>query len=514
MIRTEYKKCSSSPSSLKKVLLSYAKENELEGYGESTPTNPSTSTSQSSVFVQGGRKVNHIKKLCHIILNQTRITTTLLSLFFALTLVCDEHNLLKEKAEFFRNNQEVEKALACYEQLITYDAHDITSLFHIGCLAIQIGQVDKAISAFSAILAKNPDNYHVLYNIAYCLKIAGRMDQAIDTYKKVLTKNPTYHTALFGLGMTYIQQGDFTNGWHFHEFELKKEGKNSDLLRYLLKTNTLAGKKIMLRQEGGLGDTLMFIRYAYTLKQLGARTIVIIQKALEPLLKLCPAIDELHVSPLSKMPACDEAATLMSLPAIFNTHPDTMSPIIPYLKADPTLIDYWREKLKHDTNFKVGICWQANVFNDSSRPKVARRGIPLRLFKTLAQIPGITLYSLQQHDGVTEIAAFIRDNPLIVFDQSFDNEHGNFMDTAAVMHALDLVISVDTVMAHLAGALNRPVWLLLPFAADWRWIIGRTDSPWYPSMTIFKQTVPLQWDSVMTDVESKLRTLMSAKTNV
>ncbi|MDR3550791.1 MAG: glycosyltransferase family 9 protein, partial [Candidatus Babeliales bacterium] len=267
--------------------------------------------------------------------------------------------------------------------------------------------------------------------------------------------------------------------------------------------NSLQGKKILLRFDGGMGDTLQFIRYAQLIKNLGATVFAQVQKPLIPLLSRCPYIDTMYAHD-DQLPLAHDWAALMSLPAIFNSDEQTIPRNIPYLYPDELLIKHWHDYLTTDTNIKIGICWQADVFNDSSRPLVARRGIPLHEFYQLADHTQIHFYSLQQKEGLEQLTNLPDSFNLQLFDESFDIDHGSFMDTAAVIKNLDLVITVDTAIAHLAGALGTPVWLLLPYATDWRWIVGRTDSPWYPSMKIFKQSIAFDWKSVMNKINQEL----------
>jgi len=358
-----------------------------------------------------------------------------------------------------------------------------------------MGKMDKAIQAFRQI-----QTISALYNIGYTLKSAGRVDEAIPVYKEVLKKNPLYDAAHLALGFAYLNKGDFARGWKQHERYLKKSKKNAAKLRALLRKKEIKGKTILLYPEGGIGDTLHFIRYAQRLKTMGATVIATVQKPLIPLLSYCPYIDKLLPSNTSRMPY-DASSTLMSLPAIFNDNEETFPRTIPYLTPDPILVNYWKNKLTRDpTTLKIGICWQADVKNDVSRLPIARRGIPLTQFYCLASIHNLQFYSLQKYDGVEQLKTIAPDFPIHIFDDDFDKKHGSFMDTAAVMEHMDLIITVDTAIAHLAGALGRPVWLLLPYSADWRWIVNRTDSPWYPTMRIFKQPAPFDWDSVMTTV--------------
>ena len=237
---------------------------------------------------------------------------------------------------------------------------------------------------------------------------------------------------------------------------------------------------------------------------MGATVIAKVQKPLVQLLSQCPYIDQV-ISAKTPTPAHDASASLMSLPAIFNDNENSFPHTIPYIFPSQSLMSHWKKELSNNSLLKIGICWQADVYNDSSRLPIARRGISLEKLYQLSSIKNIQLYSLQKNDGVEQLTNMPNNFPLHVFDNSFDVKNGSFMDTAAVMMDMDLIITVDTAAAHLAGALGRPVWLLLPYATDWRWIISRTDSPWYPTMRIFKQKKPFDWDSVIQEVYNALK---------
>ncbi|MGB8366834.1 MAG: tetratricopeptide repeat protein, partial [Candidatus Babeliales bacterium] len=404
-------------------------------------------------------------------------------------------DILKKKEQFVEASQYLEQALH-------YSPTNIALRFHLGCLYLNVGNIDSAIQAFDYVYHQAPQMVSALYNKGYALKTAGRIDDAIKIYQEVLKKNPHNDGAHLALGFAYLNKGDFDQGWKQHERYLKKAKKNADKLRTFLKNNELENKVIFLRPEGGIGDTLNFVRYAQRLKIMGATVIALVQKPLIPLLSLCPYIDKLLAS--NQQIPYDASSTFMSLPAVFNDNEETFPRTVPYLIADPTRVQYWKEKLTSPSFLKIGICWQADVKNDVSRLSIARRGIPLSQFFSLASIPNIQFYSLQQYDGIEQLVNIPDDFPLHVFDNDFDKKYGSFMDTAAVMEQIDLIITVDTAIAHLAGALGRPVWLLLPYATDWRWIVNRTTSPWYPTMRIFKQPKPFDWESVMKTVYDEL----------
>jgi tetratricopeptide (TPR) repeat protein len=382
--------------------------------------------------------------------------------------------------------------------------------YKVACFYASIGSTELALDVFKKLLQTSPHNVvQTMYNIGYICKSTGKIDQAIYWYKKALEIDPNYEPAEFAIGLAYLNKGNFKQGWKIHENHLIKKSKNSEILRSLIEKNSLKNKIILIRPDGGMGDTIQFIRYARLLKELGAYTIAAAQEPLIPLLKRCPYLDEV-VSVNSPLPACHDWCAVMSLPSIFNSTQETIPLNIPYLYPDEQRCKYWKQFLKKNT-INVGICWQADVHNDSSRPPFARRGIPLEELITLSSIEHVQLYSLQQKDGLEQIKNNVHSQKLITFDSTFDTLYGPFMDTAALMSHIDLVITVDTAVAHLAGALGSRVWLLLPYCTDWRWIVGRSDSPWYPSMKIFKQPKPFDWKSVIHEVQEELVKLVMEK---
>lgn len=377
---------------------------------------------------------------------------------------------------------------------------DLQWHFLLGCQACRYGYLDLSINAYRRILDKYPGQLSVFYNLGYTLKCKEHLKEAIAIYESIIQQSPDYEAAHLGLAFALIGLGDFQAGWKEHEWNLKKQGKFAAELRTLLQHNAIAGKTILLNPEGGLGDSINFLRYVQKLKHMGAHTIVSIQSALIPLLSRCDYIDQLIPTQSNTSVRFHAFATLMSLAPIFCEKENAVLQNIPYIFADPERVSYWHEKLKHDTNFKIGICWQPSIHNDVSRLPIARRGIPLPHFFKLGATPGITLYSLQCVEGLEQLSSIPKEVNLVTFDEHFDKDHGSFVDTAALMHELDLIISADTATAHLAGAMGRPVWLLLPYVTDWRWLVKRTDSPWYPTMRIFKQPKPFDWHSAIEEL--------------
>jgi len=229
-------------------------------------------------------------------------------------------SILKQKEQFI-------EAAHYLEQALRYDPLNITTRFNLGCTYLNMGKIDDAINEFHSIYHHFPNTISALYNKGYTQKTAGMIDEAIETYQEVLQKNPNYDAAHLALGFAYLSKGDFEHGWKQHERYLKKSKKNADKLRLLLDNNNIKNKTILLYPEGGIGDTINFVRYAKRLKEMGATVITTVQKQLVPLLSLCPYIDQLSSS--NKQIAYDASSTFMSLPAVFNDNERTFPCTIP-----------------------------------------------------------------------------------------------------------------------------------------------------------------------------------------
>jgi len=392
----------------------------------------------------------------------------------------------------------------------------IKNLFEIGNAYNILSQNQQALEMYLKVLAQNPAMYAALYNIGYTLKKEGYYEQAITIYQRAIDIKPDYALAHCGLAAALLTMGDFERGLQEYEWRWKSSPeKRKTTTQPVWNGCPINKKKLYVYAEQGLGDTLQCVRYLKKLKDEGATIIFETQPPLIDLLKLCPYIDYL-ITPTDVVPAHDYQIPLMSLPLITKTTVDTIPAEIPYLYADPKLVEEWREKLSTSSSiktetprpsFNVGICWHGNSHYARPALQIAaqEKAIPLAAFEPLAQINGVQLYSLQCVDGTHELDSI--NFTVHAFDASFDQEHGRFMDTAAVMKNLDLVITGDTSIAHLAGALGIKTWLLLPTPADWRWLRNRADSPWYPTMRIFRQKTHGDWAPVIRAVEKSLKKL-------
>ncbi|MFC1842108.1 tetratricopeptide repeat protein [Candidatus Dependentiae bacterium] len=396
------------------------------------------------------------------------------------------------------------EALAYYKKVDMLKPNDTAIIFRIASIQNALGKCKKAAKNFLKIAKIEPKNISALYNTGYSLKVMGAIDMAIELYDQVLKIKPDYDLALYAKALALLYKGDFERGWPLYSLRLIKEKRNAPKLRNYIKNNQLKDKIIFLTPEGGFGDTIQFIRYAEKLHKKGAIVIVAERKPLIKLLANCPYIDKL-ISTGKRPNFFHDYASIMSLPAIFESKEEDIPKQVPYLFPDKKLEKKWRKHFENNNAFKIGLCWEADLKNDKSRLACAHRSIPLEKFEKLSHIPNIEFYSLQKSTGSDQIKILPDHFKVKTFGPDFDNSAGPFMDTAAIMNQLDLVITVDTSVAHLAGALGIPVWVTLPYNTDWRWIAGRKDSPWYPTMRLFKQKEALNWDHVVDNIYYELK---------
>ncbi len=356
--------------------------------------------------------------------------------------------------------------LSVYEQEL-YEYHTYKELLHSGLLHKQNGEAQQALSYLKAAVKKKPTNPEANWHLGDCYLLFG-----------------DYERGLMGFNWRWFGEPHYNNKlW---------QGQN------------LTGKKILIFCQWGFGDTFMYIRYAKLLKKLCCTVLCVSQKPLLPLLCLCPYIDYC-CSSFDTIPVYDYQVPLSYLPEIFSTRVDTIPNETPYLFVHKELEQKWNSTISHET-FNIGICWHGADRND---PQMKLRSIPLTMLEPLFLLPHTTIYSLQQQEGIEQISTLPPHCSLHTFDATFDKTYGSFMDTAAVIKNLDLIITIDTSIAHLAGALDVPVWVMLPYANEWRFLRDRTDSPWYPSMRLFRQSSKKCWHEVITNVVTALKEILN-----
>ena len=318
-----------------------------------------------------------------------------------------------------------------------------------------------------------------------------RFDEAMARFRDALSLRPDFADAEMGIAMCYLIRGDFERGWPAYEARLRMAGQPPLPEHGRWQAEPLEGRRLLLVAEQGLGDTIQFLRYARVFKQLGARVGLAVQPALEPLLKSHPDIDELFLLGSGDAFAMgDFYLPLLSAPGALVTDVTTIPRDIPYLWANPDLTEHWRRELAKIGGFKIGIAWQGSRGYAGD----CWRSLPLAQFAPLARLPGVRLVSLQKGYGSEQLATV--DFPVVDLADRLDEAAGPFMDTAAVIRNLDLVITADTAILHLAAALGAPAWVALHHPPDWRFLLHGDDSPWYPAMRLFRQTTFGQWSDV------------------
>lgn len=431
----------------------------------------------------------------------------------AIELQPSNHDAFINIGRIYSQNNDFEKAIFHFNQAAKLKPKDANILLELANTMNMCNQIEESLALYYKILELIPGNSSILYNIAYTLKKLGRIEQAMPFYQKVLEQEPTHSEAHFSLGLAYLTIGDFEHGWPEYEWRWKRNNNEPrSLSKPMWDGSYLDGKTILLHAEQGLGDTYQFIRYAQLVKERGGKIIAAVQPALIQILSLCPYLDKV-VSLFDNLPAYDTQIPIVSLPYIFKTRLETIPHQIPYLFADQKLVEKWNVKLSTDRKLKIGLCWQGNSNYSTHflRTVVAQKSIQLTNLLPLLTLTEISTYNLQKMTGEEQLKNIPADVNLHSFDADFDNAHGRFMDTAAVIKNLDLMITVDTSMAHLAGGLGIPVWVMMPEPADWRWMLNRSDTPWYPNMRIFRQPKPGDWNSVVQTIVQELKIFIARK---
>ena len=399
----------------------------------------------------------------------------------------------------------LDDAVAECEQAIALKPDYAQAYTNLGNALRLQDKLEAALAAHQKAVALTPNSAEMHANLGISLMEEGRLEDSLKAYNRALELTPDYAEAHCGKGAVLLLLGNFTDGlkeyeWRFRtkKIKVKRPFGDREIAQPEWDGSPLGGKTLLIYDEQGLGDTIQFARYLPLVKEPESRLLFLCCPALLQLLGDIPGPDEI----VEKRAWEDFKADfdfhipLMSLPRVLGTTLETIPAEVPYLHPNPDLVTAWREVLDREAAGKamqVGLAWAANPKYKMGR----RRTCPLAEFAPLFDIPEVAFFSLQKGEGVKHLADLPDGAALTDFGSELDEKHGAFMDTAAIIANLDLVITIDTSVAHLAGALGRPVWTLLPFAPDWRWMLGREDSPWYPTMRLFRQDRPGEWEGIM-----------------
>jgi tetratricopeptide (TPR) repeat protein len=376
------------------------------------------------------------------------------------------------------------RALACYER----------------------GQLEQALAMLGAVLAADPRHLPAMILSGVIRGQRCELGAALEAFDRALAIQPDNASAHFNKANILLLRGEWERGWPHYEWrwrvpELAAEHSAARSGPPLwLGTESLAGKSILLRCEQGLGDTLQFCRYVKWVADRGARVILEIQRPLVSLLADLEGVSQI-VMQGSRLPACDYHCPLMTLPLVFGTTVGSVPQPQSYLASDASKVAEWRARLGAVATPRVGLVWRGTA----TRANDGRRSVPLKLL--LARLPQEVQYISLQKNLDEEDARTLREHPSIA--NHADQLH-DFSDTAALCDCLDLVISIDTSVAHLCGALGKRIWILLQFSPAWRWLLDRDDSPWYASARLFRQPGPDDWAAVCERVAAELRSTLQA----
>ncbi len=404
----------------------------------------------------------------------------------------------------FMEKDELDEAIACFKKALEINPIMSKAWGNIGSALYKRGLIEEAIEYYKKALKLKPNLAENWLNIGTSLIDIGKPREAIQYLQKAIDIKPNYALAHFNLSFARLLLGDFKRGWFEYMWRWGlEEFQIPQFPQPIWDGSNLDGKTIYIHGEQGFGDTIQFVRYIPLIVERGGRIILAAQKVLLSLLKTVDGISEI-VTWGDPIPNFDVHCPLLGLPLAFETNLETIPSKVTYLSVHSGLIKNWAKKICSEENvLKVGLAWAGSQYHK----KDIFRSINLEQFAPLGDLNGIVFYSLQKGKGSEQAKNPPRGMKLI----DFMDEVQDFSDTAAIIENLDLVISVDTAIAHLAGALGKPVWLLLPFAPDWRWMLDREDSPWYPTMRLFRQPAMRDWDSVIRRVAKELRGLCKDK---
>ncbi|MEI9804783.1 MAG: tetratricopeptide repeat protein, partial [Pseudolabrys sp.] len=393
-------------------------------------------------------------------------------------------------------------ALARYDAALALKSEYAEAHNNRGNALLDLNRTAEALTSFEQALRLKPDYPDALVNRGTALGELRREDAALASFDRAIALTPRLAEAHWNKALLLLSRGDFEAGLPDYEWRWQRPGAQArNFAQPQWCGEDITGRTILLHAEQGFGDTLQFVRYVPIVASRGARIILEAPDALRPLLSGTEGVASL-VGCGAPLPPFDWHCPLLSLPLAFGTTLATIPAAVPYLHAPAGRAVAPRALLPHTGNPRVGIAWSGKPSHNNDH----NRSIALTRLAPLLQTPGIGFVSLQRDLRDADRAALADFPGLTQLDEALVD----FADTAAVMAQLDLVIAVDTAVAHLAGALGRPLWVLLPHVPDWRWLLDRDDSPWYPSARLFRQPVAGDWDSVIARLSGELTQIAAA----
>jgi Tfp pilus assembly protein PilF len=437
----------------------------------------------------------------------------------ALRIKPDDFRVLTNLGLVHLEQQRTVEAADCFRAALRAEPNAFDPRMNLGIALSNLGEFDEAMVWLESALRMRPDSFDALQNVGMNLGRLGRHYEAMNYFERAIQQRPDFAEIHRNLSYMLLQRGDYERGWPEHEWRLTcKPHHGCRINRTFWNGDDFRDQTILLHFEQGYGDTLQFIRFAPMVKRRGGRVLLLCQPPLLRLLARCAGVD-LAFDGSGFEPTCQIQAPLMSLPSIFGTTLDTIPATVPYLNVEPVLVDHWGSILSRTLGsdegtetgapvgsrparagrpMLIGVAWRGNPGNQLDQ----WRSFPLTRLAPLAELPGVRLITLQVGHGADELANLGGRFPVI----DLPGRRGrDFSETAAIMSHLDLVIAPCTAAAHLAGALGVPTWVPLCRIGDWRWLTDREDSPWYPTMRLFRQTKLGEWESVFRRMADALK---------
>lgn len=391
-------------------------------------------------------------------------------------------------------------AEACYREALRLKPDYVDAHNNIGNSHFRTGRLDEAEACYRKALALKPDYADGHGNLGIVHMGMGRHDASIASLREALRLRPVYPEASCNLSQALLVTGQFKEGWDRYEARWSLPSLPARPFRQpWWRGESLIGRTILLHAEQGVGDTFQFVRFAGLVRDLGADVLLEVPR--ETMCVLAPlAGPGIRVIPRgSKLPHFDLHCPLLSIPGALGCDLETIPAEVPYLAAEPKRVEAWRDRIGRGGPLKVGLVWAGNPQHANDHHRSFR---PVA-YRPLWEIPGVAFFSLQKQQREGDAADLATLGPITDLAPHL----GDFADTAAALCALDLLISVDTSVVHLAGALGRPVWTMVPFSPDWRWLVDRPDTPWYPTMRLFRQTKRNDWKGTVSRVADALMRL-------